>query len=356
LRVAFVLPDMSGGGAERVVLTLVEAFVADGHDVDLLLGRAEGALLPLVPAMVRVVDLKASRLRAMLRPLVGYLRRERPNAVHATMWPVTTIALLAHRIAGSRARVVVSDHSTLSLQYADNRKALASLLLSVRLLYPRADARICVSEGSADDLARLTGIDRSSITVIYNPVSPPRPMPHALEDVWPADGPRILTVGSLKREKRHDLLLHAFAGLLRAMPAQLVILGEGDLRLQLARLASELGIGKRVAMPGFAIDPWSYYAAADLFVLSSDFEGYPLVLLEALYSGLRIVSTDCPYGPAEILERGRYGTLVRVDDPPALEAAMVVALGKEHDPQVLVRRAKQLTADALDRYTHAILG
>jgi glycosyltransferase involved in cell wall biosynthesis len=135
-----------------------------------------------------------------------------------------------------------------------------------------------------------------------------------------------------------------------------VILGEGDLRLQLARLASELGIGKRVAMPGFAIDPWSYYAAADLFVLSSDFEGYPLVLLEALYSGLRIVSTDCPYGPAEILERGRYGTLVRVDDPPALEAAMVVALGKEHDPQVLVRRAKQLTADALDRYTHAILG
>lgn len=356
LRVAFIIPDMSGGGAERVAVTLIKALIADGHDVDLVLGRAEGALLPLVPPAVQVIDLKARRLRTMLRPLIGYLRREKPDAIHAVLWPLTIIALVAHRIARSRARVVVSDHSTLSLQYAGNWKALASLILSVRLFYPSADARICVSEGSADDLARVAGIDRRSITVIYNPVSPPQRMPDPVEEVWPADGCRILTVGSLKREKRHDILLRAFAGLSRARPAQLVILGEGKLRFDLARLASELGIDERIAMPGFAIDPWPYYAGADLFVLSSDFEGYPLVLIEALYSGLRIVSTACPYGPAEILDQGRYGALVRVDDPAALEAAMAASLGEECNARLLVRRADQLTAGALDRYVDVILG
>jgi glycosyltransferase involved in cell wall biosynthesis len=360
-RLAFLLPDMRPGGAERVALRLMADFVKAGHEVDLVLLNKIGALLPLLPPEVRVFDLAAPRVRSGIRPLIRYFRDRRPHAMQISMWPLTVLGIIAHRLAQSRARIVTSDHSTLSRHFPpSNALVHRSLRWSVRLFYPLADARILVSSDAADDLARISGIERRSIEVVYNPVGEPpadlAPVPE-IEALWDGAERRIVTVGTIKAEKNQQLLIRAFARAFRGEPAKLMIVGEGELRPRLTALADELRVGGQVIFPGFTADPWPYYASAGLFVLSSDYEGYPLVLIEALRSGLPVVSTDCESGPREILEGGRFGILVPVGDEEALAEAMGQALARPHDGQALKARAESLSGQATsDRYLELMLG
>ena len=352
-RLALLLPDMGGGGAERVALTLIRSFVARGHSVDLLLKNAHGDLLRFLPEGVRVLDLEASRVRNVVRPLARYLRQERPDAIQVSMWPLTVAAIIARKLSGTRTRLIVSDHAALSRQYAGRGLVHRQLLKwTIRLFYPWADARVVVAADAGRDLALLSGLPLGAFEVIYNPVDPVRrqaPDPE-VERLWGGPGSRILNVGRLAAQKNQRLLLDAFARLAAGREARLLILGEGQLRGQLERRAAELGIADRVAMPGFRIDPQPFYESADLFVLSSDFEGYPLVLIEALQCGLPIVSTDCPTGPSEILAGGEAGRLVPCGDAAGLAEAMAAELQSTREPEVLKARAAELSRDAAERY------
>lgn len=354
-KVAIFLPNLGGGGAERVALASAQDLASRGHRVDLVLVEAKGDLLPLVPAGVRVVDLKAHRIVAALPPLVRYLRDERPDALHAVMWPVTIIAIMAHRLARSSAKLLVSDQVALSRQVTGGIQRRL-LEWSTRLLYPLADVRIACSNVAADDLARLSWVPRDRIEIIYNPISPPARIASnaKVEALWKGKGPRIITVGNLKEQKNHALLLRAFVRL--ADPgARLMILGQGPLRPRLEALAAELGIADRLLLPGFSVDPWPYLASADLFVLSSDYEGFPLVLAEAMHAGLKVVSTDCVSGPAELLDGGRYGRLVPCGDADALARAMEQALAEPTDPERMRARAIELAGPAMiARYTELL--
>jgi glycosyltransferase involved in cell wall biosynthesis len=349
---------MAGGGAERVTLTLLKYFSSQGHEVDLVLCEAQGELLDLVPAEVQIVDLKARKLRQALWPLVRYLRSRRPDAMQVSMWPLTAIAVAARALARTSARLMVVDHTALSRHYPSGTSRLL-LRWTTKLLYPMADVRALVSSDAADDLARLSGIDRGSIEVVYNPLELEEDgaIREAIDVFWGDASERILTVGSLKKEKNHALLLRAFALLGQERPtARLMIVGEGFLRSSLVALTNELRIEDRVSMPGFVIDPRPIYASADLFVLSSDFEGLPVVLIEALHAGLRIVSTDCLSGPREILDDGRYGALVPCGDAVALSAAIDKALLSDVDGNMLRRRAEELAgAAAIERYSELML-
>jgi glycosyltransferase involved in cell wall biosynthesis len=356
-----LLPDMRGGGAERVALRLIGDFLKAGHEVDLVLLQEIGELLPLLPSEVRVFDLGALRVRSGIWPLVRYLRQRRPHAMQISMWPLTAIGILAHRLARSRARIVTSDHAALSKHYPPSKPlTYRSLTLSVRLFYPLADARILVAKDAADDLARISGIDRGTIEVVYNPVGePPENVgtTREIEMLWGDADQRIITVGTFKAQKNHQLLVRSFASAFRGATVKLMILGEGELRFGLEALARELGVAEQVLLPGFTTDPWPYYASADLFALSSNYEGYPLVLIEALRSGLPIVSTDCESGPREILDDGRFGELVPVGDEAALAEAMKSALARPHDTAALRARAEALSGQATsDRYLELMLG
>lgn len=355
-RLAFLLPDLTGGGAERVALTLIGDFIDRGYQVDLLLMRRSGDLLDVVPPSVRIVDLRAPKVRDVLWPLVRYLRTERPDGLQVMMWPLTVVGVLGHRLARSKARLVLSDHTTLSRHNAHlGRIATRAMRASIRLCYPLADARVIVSERSADDLAALSGLPRSSIEVVYNPVVA-LPADDAAPPDW-GSGARILTVGNLKLEKNHELLIRAFARLAADRPASLVIVGEGDRRAGLEQLARDLDVAERVRLPGYLVNPWGYYRSADLFVLSSDYEGFGLVLVEALRCGLRVVSTDCEAGPREILADGRYGTLVPPGDADALATAMLTALDAPVDAQAQMARAEQVSgSSASDRHLQLMLG
>jgi glycosyltransferase involved in cell wall biosynthesis len=351
---------MAGGGAERVALRLMTSMVDAGYPVELLLMRKEGELLNLLPPEVEVIDLKASKVRDAILPLVRYFRERPPHAIQIRMWPLTVAGLIARRLSGARVRVVVSDHATLSRQYGDNRVNFAMLRLTTRLFYPQADARLVVADGAADDLARLSGIDRSTVDVIYNPVPAPPPgtaTTPEIEALWGGREPRIITVGSLIEAKNHALLIRSFARVRRTRPAKLMILGEGGLRAATEALAAAEGVASDVVMPGFAVDPWPFYASANLFVLTSNYEGYPNVLVEAMRSGLTVVSTDCASGPREILLGSKYGTLVPVGDEAALARAIADALEKPVDPESVRERAEAISgADTTRRYLQLLLG
>ncbi len=359
-RLALLLPDMGGGGAERVALRLMEDFLEAGHEVDLVLVRADGELLPLVPRDVNLIDLGASRLRWAMWPLRRYFVERDPHAIQISMWPLTVAGIIAHKFARSKSRLIISDHNALSKQYGTWPIASRMLKATTRRFYPLADARVMVSDGAADDLAKLSGLDRATIEVIYNPVSKPPPSISStpeIEAMWGTVENRILTVGTLKEQKNHHLLIKAFQRLLHRRRAKLMILGEGPLRAQLEALATSAGVRDHVLLPGFTSDPWPYYASADLFVLSSDYEGYPLVLVEALRAGLTIVSTDCPSGPREILDGGKYGALVRVGDEVDLAQAMEQALETPLDKELLRIRAEEISGQSTsDRYLQLMLG
>lgn len=356
--IAIVLPNLHAGGAERVAIALMHGFLAAGHRVEFVLMQAEGALLDEVPEHVRVVDLKAPRVRSAINPLIRYFRNRAPDAAQVSMWPLTIAALIAARLARAKTRIVVSDHTTVSKHLADQPFTRRLLGWSVRLVYPWASARVSVANGVADDFARVSGLPREAFTVIYNPVDSPPALassPDAIEKLWGDAAARIITVGSLKEEKNHRLLLRSFARLRQTRAAKLMIVGSGSLGDELKHHAALLGIADDVIFTGFVAQPWAHYRSADLFVLSSDHEGYPLVLIEAMRCGLRVVSTDCENGPREILDGGRFGRLVPVADEAALSEAMAGELDAPHSAAEVEARAEQLSgSEPLSQYLEAV--
>lgn len=348
---ALLLPDLSGGGAERVALALIQGFIDRGHAVDLVLVNRRGPLLALVPPGVEVIDLAAPKLRHMILPLARYLRQRRPQALHAMMWPLPLIAVAARALARVDTRIIGSEHTTLSTMPHGLRHRVVRAI--TRAAYIRAHALVAVSAGVADDLSTFVGVPRASITVVHNPLQLPVTLPDRMiaMDRWPVSTKRILAVGALKSEKNYPLLLRALAKARERMPVSLLILGDGPLREALEVQVAQDGLGDMVVFAGFDTNPWPYYVAADLFVLSSDSEGLPTVLIEALHAGLPIVSTDCPSGPREILAEGEFGALSRCRDEDALAAAMIEAMsgGPTGQPegQIAARRARaaELTGD-----------
>jgi glycosyltransferase involved in cell wall biosynthesis len=358
-RISILLPDLRPGGAERLHLSLANAWQRRGINVDFVLGNAVGELLDHLPAGSRVFDLGAPRVRNLVSPLMRYLRTERPHALLAAMWPLTVIAPLAARAAGTQCRVVVSEHAPQSLAYAHKGSLHHKVMrATMRVGYRLAHARVGVSGGVADDMGRLSAMDRACFKVVHNPaatgqvIGAVHAVPAALAE---RTGPILLAVGTLKAVKRHDLLIRAFANL-RRPDATLCILGEGQERANLDALIVSLGLRDRVLLAGYQKDPQPWYAHANLFVLSSDHEGFGNVIVEALEHGLRVVSTDCPTGPHEILDEGKYGKLVPVGDVAALARAMKDSLTGAHDSEASRRRAKDFSVDkAANAYLELLL-
>ena len=342
--ISILLPDLRGGGAERISIDLAYEFTTAGHKVEFVLMQARGELLEEARQGFSVVDLATPRARALPLTLARYLRRRRPDALLAAMWPLTVIAPLAARLSGHRCKVLVSEHGILSAQYRDwGRAHGVALRASMAAGYRLAGHRVGVSSGVAADIATLSGMRRDAFDVVHNPV-PPRPEPSSrairdAEALWSSpSGARIVTVGSMKPVKNHELLLRAFARLDRP-ETRLMFVGDGAGRDASLALAQELGIDKQVILAGFHPDPTPFYKTADLFVLSSDYEGFGNVIVEALACGTPVVSTDCPSGPGEILDGGRFGRLVPVGDTEAMAEAMLAALDAPVNRDALMHRA-----------------
>jgi glycosyltransferase involved in cell wall biosynthesis len=334
-KVALFLPSLSGGGAEKVMVNLARGFVERGLRVDLVLAKAEGPYLSQVPKEVRVVDLGARRVLYSLPGLVRYLRRERPQAMLSALNHANVVAIWAKSLTRVKIRLVVAEHNTLSLSTKNSPSIKGRLMpLLIKTFYPQADAIVAVSHGVAEDLVTQTGLPREKVKVIYNPVVAPELFAKAeepLDHPWfrPGEPPVILGVGRLTKQKDFPTLIRAFALVRKECRARLMILGEGEDRPKIEALVRELGLEEDVAMPGFVDNPYKYIKRAVVFVLSSQWEGLPTVLIEALALGTPVISTDCPGGSREILGvlgAHQQGKLVPPADPKELAKAILAIL------------------------------
>lgn len=340
-RVTIYLPNLDGGGAERIMVSVANGIAALGHTVDLVLASATGTYLSEVSDTVNVVDLGKRRVLASLPALTRYLRSNAPDAVLSAINHSNIVALLAHKLAGSRCRIVVSERNAPSRSLAGGPVATLMRVLTSKL-YPSADAIVCVSQGVQREMEDLLKLPPEKLTTIYNPLEIDRIA--SLRDAltgheWldQKTAPVIVAVGRLTEQKDYPTLLRAFALLRQDRTAKLIVVGEGEDRTRLETLASELAIAADVEFVGFKQNPFAWMAASDLYVLSSAWEGLPGALLQAMACGARIVSTDCRTGPDEILENGRWGRLVPVGDPGAMAAAMNAALDDVSSPDVRTR-------------------
>jgi glycosyltransferase involved in cell wall biosynthesis len=274
----------------------------------------------------------------------------------------------ARGAAHVKTRIVLSERDTLSTAIGGARKWRRRYLPPLlKRAYLMADAIIAVSNGVADDLAATTGIPRDRITTVYNPVVDLELIAKArqpLEHPWfaPHEPPVILGVGRLHPQKDFATLIRAFARVRASRPARLVILGaesSGDSAYiaELRALPARLGVAHDVDLPGFAPNPIAYMSRAATLVLSSSHEGLGNVLIEALACGTPVVSTDCPSGPREILDHGRFGPLVPIGDDDAMAAAIQTALDDPVSTELLRSRAELFTVErAVNRYLELMFG
>jgi glycosyltransferase involved in cell wall biosynthesis len=329
-RLALFLPNLKGGGAERVMVNLAQGFLQQGCAVDMVLVKAEGVYQKQLPEQALIIDLGVRSTYLALPALRRYLRQQEPQALLSTLNLTNLVALLARRFSSSATRVVIRVASTVSLQKRTPLKKIMERQ-ALHWLYPWADEIVAVSKGVADDLAVYAGIERQRIRVVYNPVITPRL--HQLasleaEHPWFKENsvPVILGVGRLSAPKSFATLVEAFALVRRQRPARLVIFGEGEQRVHLENLAHALGVASDFALPGFTSNPYAHMRRAAVFALCSLWEGLPNVLIEAMACGCPVVSSDCPSGPTEILAGGRYGHLFPPQDAEALASAILQVL------------------------------
>lgn len=359
--IALFLPSLAGGGAERVFVELANEFAARGLRVDLVLASAEGPYLEDISSAVRIVDFKVPRILRAVLPLVRYLRTERPAAMLSALDHANVVAVIARRLAGASTRCVISVRSVPTEVY---RRAGSGgsrhLLRFMKIAYPFADAIIANSHAVALDLSRLLRIPVDELHVIHNPLNLARietesraPLAHD----WLADGapPVILGVGSLAPLKDFETLIRAFAIVRQSRACRLVILGEGPDRKKLEAVARGVGVTNHVLMPGFVANPFAWMRRARVFVSSSVTEGFPNALLQALALGLPIVSTNSVGGSAELLENGRWGTLVPVGRPGAMAAAIGDCLEAGPNPAARGRAAEFSHERVANRFLEVLL-
>lgn len=338
--VCFFLPNLSEGGVQRAVVNLAYAFIEQDLKVDIVLDRVTGSFVKQIPTNCRIVDLKAPRLRNSVSTLISYLRKDQPRGLLSFMHYHDEIAVLAKRLSGVSTKIAVVTQNTLLGIPRPPLKNLPGFLgltpyyphSLIKLFYPRADAVCACSQGVAQDVAQISGLPVEKIKVIYNPIVTPALIEKAKEPVdhfWFKAGepPVILGVGRLTKQKDFPTLIHAFAQVRKQQNARLMILGTGPNKSQLEALTDELGIGNDVVtLPGFVDNPYAYMARAKVFVLSSAWEGFGNVLVEAMAVGTPVISTDCPSGPSEILADGKYGYLTPVGDAQAIAEAILKVL------------------------------
>ncbi len=344
-KIAFLLPDLEWGGLERVAVNLIKEFCRSDVNIDLVVASAKGVFLQEIPPQVKIINLQIPvepRLKSTLRilfPLTNYLQKEKPAVLISHLFTCNVITIMAKMLAISSTKLMLVEHISLYQKQEKGSKNIQDQLLPIlmRWFYPSADKVVAVSQGLARELEDYLQLKSGTIDVIYNPVIDDQLVTKAQLSVkhpWFNDKtiPIILGVGRLVPQKDFATLIKAFAIVRKKQKARLVILGEGGLKDELLALVEGLNLTDDVAILDFVENPYAYMAKSAVFVLSSIAEGLPTVLIEAMAVGIPVISTNCPSGPVEILDNGKYGELVPVGDSKALGNAILKVLNGKNNP------------------------
>jgi glycosyltransferase involved in cell wall biosynthesis len=346
-KIALYIPLLEGGGAERIFVNLANEFARRGFCVDLILNQKKGPYLSNIEKRVDVIELGPGRTLFCILPLGLLLKKSNPDVLITALDHTNMAAVIVKYLFFLKTKIILTRHV-----YSEGGEKPSGIknkfrLLTRFLLYRGADKLVAVSEGVANSLVNEIKIKREAVEVIYNPLVDDAISVMKEEDVkhpWFGENKKnhriIISAGRLVPLKNFPVLIKAFAYLNRKKGnLKLVILGEGSELKRLKALAERLGVGGSVSFPGFINNPYAYITNSDVFALSSNLEGCPNVLVEALACGTPVVSTDCPSGPSEILQNGKYGKLVPMGDYKAFAEALEDVLENPPDSAFLEKRS-----------------
>lgn len=336
--VMFFLPQLGGGGAEMNAARLGTALHSLGYGVSFAVCRGEGSYERMLPPEVPIhylptgrIESSTLRLIRSIAPLRELVREQKPDILCPVMDIPAVAAIRSVREAQPRPRVVVCIQVSPFSQFVDRGGIIANLLTyQIKKNYPKADHVIALSNGVAQEVVLLVPALEGRVSVIHNAGIPSLATPPLREEKSPArpeEGRLIVACGRLTEQKGYPYLLKAFAHVLEREKATLWILGDGPLRPELERFTSSLGIDGQVDFLGFRDNAQAYMRIADVFVLSSLWEGFGNVIVEAMAAGTPVVSTNCPHGPGEIIDNGKNGLLVQPANVEALTDALLKVLG-----------------------------
>ena len=358
MKLTFFIQDFQGGGAQHMFINMANEFAKRGHQVDLLVVNEDGPNKARVSKSVNIVNMGKPRSLSALFPMSRYYKEAKPDILLSAMTHSNVIAILARMLSFTRkTKLIVTERTFLSVHIQETASMRdKSFSLATKLFYRFADKVIGISQGVAEDIGALAHLKDDKVGYIYNPVVTEQLRKDFEDDLEVSlkDNPQqklIITSGRLSFEKDQETLLHAFAIVRKTQDVKLVLLGNGPLEEELKTTASELNISEHVHFAGFVQNSLAYMKQADLFVMTSLLEGFCNTIVEALYCGLSVVSTDCPSGPREILDNGTFGHLTPVGDAAAFASATISALEHPFNAQKQQERALCFTVDAIcDEY------
>jgi glycosyltransferase involved in cell wall biosynthesis len=356
-RIAVFFTSLDVGGTPRAMLRLMEGFVKAGFTVDAVVVRAFGSFLDKIPEGVNLVDLGAGRTLTSIPSFIQYLRKNKPDVVLSALMHVNLAAIIARMLSGTSPRLVISERSNLTEKkiHAIHIWDKISIPL-INIFYPLADAIITVSLDASKDLIESTKLDPEKVITIYNPIPVDeiqRASTEKNEHPWFSNHeiPVILAVGRLSPPKDYPTLINTFNILHERKRVRLIIVGEGEERQRIERVVKSSPFSEDILLFGRSENPFPYMAKANVFVLSSAWEGFPNVLVEALACGATVVSTNCHSGPSEILQDGKYGRMVPVGDAQALAKAIELSLDHPFPAEQGISRARDFSVEkAIRKY------
>jgi len=343
-KILIILPNLKIGGAEKLHINLAEEWTRKGCKVEFVLMKKEGEYLKNISRNIVIKPINVDKIRHVLFPLLRYIQKSNPDYIISAMWPLTSVSILAWMFSGRNGKLFVSDHINLTQELNNIKFPIFLASLIIRLTYRYSSGIIAVSLGVKEDIVKMSKLSKERIKLIYNPVASGKTYKIATNlerhKLWGYSSEfNVVSVGSFKKQKDYCTLIRAFSLIQNEVNGKLVILGDGPQRGEMENLITKLGMKKYILLPGFTVNPYPWYLSADLFVLSSIYEGFGNVIVEALECGLPVVSTDCQSGPREILENGKYGTLVSVGDIQAIANAIKNHVGKKFNNKKFIERA-----------------
>ena len=343
-----------------MMYNIAEELTFLNKNVELVLANRKGEYLEQVNSNIVITDFGTSNPTAVFFSLVNYIYKKRPSVIVSAMTNPNCLCILSS-VLFPKTKVIISERTALSIQSKELKRYTEKIKpFLAKLLYRFADEYIAISKGVAEDISSLSGIDLKKITVIYNPVINSR-----VKELISCSKknrkktnllrPTIVAMGRFVPAKDFQTLLYALKELTKGFDVELILIGKGPLEDRLKKLTAELSLTNQVKFVGFDINPYKYLVNASVFALSSRWEGFGNVIVEAMACGVPVVATDCKSGPSEILENGKYGSLVPVGDSLAMAKAIKLMIENPVDPSVLQARAFEFSSDKIAmEYLHLI--
>lgn len=346
-KILFFLFSLNGGGAERTTVNIINNLNKDKYNIILVLGtNKNNDYGELIDDKVKIHILKSAKLRYCLFKLNKVIREEKPDLLFSTINSNNIILLLAKLLFFKSIPVVVRETSN---RTKSGKVNFVNRLLTSYLYNKFSSKIIALSNGVRDDLINNFYIDKNKVKVIYNPVEIDKIKKMSKEKVYDfekrSNEKVVIAVGRLVDAKDYETLFRAFKLVLEKVNSRLIVLGKGPLESDLKHFSKTLGIEKFINFMGFKSNPYKYMEKADVFVLSSKWEGFGHVIVEAMATETPVISTNCQSGPSEIIGKNENGMLVPVGDPKKLANAIVTLLNDRKLMMQYITKGKKRALD-----------